>query len=57
VAGAAHMTWDRAAFAALSILYLVVAIPWEERSLERAFGDEYARYRTRVRWRLIPYVY
>ena len=37
--------------------YLVVAIPWEERSLERSFGDEYERYKARVRWRMIPFIY
>lgn len=57
VFGAAHMTGDRFAFAAITSLYLVVAIPWEERGLERAFGDDYARYRARVRWRVIPLVY
>src|SRR5215510_6028235 len=33
VFGAAHMTGDRLAFAAISSSYLIVAIPWEERSL------------------------
>ena len=57
VFGAAHMTGDRVAFAAVTTIYLVIAMPWEERSLERTFGDEYARYKQRVRWRIIPYVY
>lgn len=57
VFGAAHMTGDRLAFAAITSLYIVVAIPWEERALERTFGDDYARYRTRVRWRVLPFVY
>jgi protein-S-isoprenylcysteine O-methyltransferase Ste14 len=34
-----------------------VAIPWEERSLLRMFGESYARYKRNVRWRMIPYVY
>src|SRR5262249_1610092 len=46
--GAAHMTGDRLAFAALSSLYLVVAVPWEERALRQSFGEEYARYAARV---------
>ena len=54
--GAAHMTADRLAFAAISSVYLLMAMPWEERSLERAFPDHYPRYRQRVRWKLIPYV-
>ncbi len=57
VFGAAHMTADRLAFAVISSLYLVVAIPWEERSLEQTFGPSYARYRQQVRWRVIPGVY
>jgi methanethiol S-methyltransferase len=57
VFGAAAMTGDRLAFAIITSLYLVVAIPWEERSLERVFGDSYRRYRREVRWRVLPYVY
>jgi hypothetical protein len=55
--GAARMTGDRLAFAALTSLYLIVAVPWEERSLRQSFGDDYARYAARVRWRILPYVY
>jgi hypothetical protein len=57
VFGAAHMTGDRLAFAVITSLYLVIAIPWEERSLERMFGDAYRRYKGEVRWRAIPYVF
>ena len=57
VLGAAHMTGDRLAFAVITSLYLVIAIPWEERSLERTFGDAYRRYKGEVRWKAIPYVY
>ena len=57
VLGAAHMTGDRLAFAVITSLYLVIAIPWEERSLERTFGDAYRRYQVDVRWRAIPYVF
>jgi protein-S-isoprenylcysteine O-methyltransferase Ste14 len=57
VFGAATMTFDRLVFAVVTTIYLVVAVPWEERSLERAFGDAYARYKERVRWRMIPFVY
>jgi len=55
--GAGHMTGDRLAFAAVSSLYLLVAIPWEERSLMRAFPDEYEAYKARVRWRVVPFVF
>ena len=57
VFGAAHMTADRLLFAVISSLYLVIAIPWEERSLAREFPDDYAAYRQQVRWRVVPYVY
>ena len=57
VLGTDHLTGDRALFAAMTIAYLVIAMPWEERSLERTFGDDYARYRRDVRWRVIPFVY
>lgn len=57
VFGAAHLTGDRVAFAAMTTLYLLVAIPWEERSLEEAFGAAYVRYKERVPWRVLPFVY
>jgi protein-S-isoprenylcysteine O-methyltransferase Ste14 len=55
--GAARMTGDRLAFAAMTTIYLVLAVPWEERSLMRTFGDDYARYKARVRWRIVPFIY
>jgi protein-S-isoprenylcysteine O-methyltransferase Ste14 len=57
VFGAAHWTGDRLTFAAISTLYLVLAVPWEERSLEGEFGDAYRQYRRQVRWRIVPYIY
>jgi len=57
VFGAAHMTGDRFAFASISTAYLLMAIPWEERSLRRAFGAAYAEYERIVRWRVLPFVY
>ena len=57
VFGAAHMTGDRLAFAAISSLYLVTAVPWEERALRQSFGQEYDRYMRQVRWRVLPYMY
>jgi protein-S-isoprenylcysteine O-methyltransferase Ste14 len=57
VFGAAHMTGDRLTFAVVSSTYLVVAIPWEERSLQHAFGQPYADYMRRVRWRIMPFIY
>ncbi len=55
--GTPHLTGDRLAFAALTTAYLLVAVPWEERSLARAFGAEYVQYSAHVRWRVIPYLY
>jgi methanethiol S-methyltransferase len=57
VFGTAHMTGDRLAFAVLTSIYLVVAVPWEERSLVRTFGESYVRYQRAVRWRIIPFIY
>jgi methanethiol S-methyltransferase len=57
VFGAAHMTGDRLAFAAITTIYLMVAIPWEERSLRRSLGEEYTRYMREVKWRMIPFIY
>jgi protein-S-isoprenylcysteine O-methyltransferase Ste14 len=57
VFGAALMTGDRLTFAAITTLYLALAIPWEERSLRLAFGSDYERYMRMVRWRMIPFIY
>jgi methanethiol S-methyltransferase len=57
VFGTAHMTGDRLAFAAITTLYLVIAIPWEERSLVRSFGEDYLRYTRQVPWRIVPFIY
>jgi protein-S-isoprenylcysteine O-methyltransferase Ste14 len=57
VFAAAHMTGDRLAFAAITTLYLMIAIRWEERSLVRSFGDDYLRYTRQVPWRIIPFIY
>lgn len=51
------MTGGRLTFAAISSLYLLLAIPWEERSLIEQYGDAYRRYVQRVRWKLLPGIY
>ena len=48
------MTMTRLAFAGISCLYLILAIPLEERTLRATAGAAYDRYTQRVRWRLIP---
>jgi protein-S-isoprenylcysteine O-methyltransferase Ste14 len=55
--GSAHLTGDRLIFAAISTLYLLIAMPFEERSLRMSFGEAYDDYKRRVRYRLVPYVY
>ena len=54
---ASDMTMGRFAFAAISTAYLVVAVPFEERSLRRRFGPSYDTYRRQVRWRIVPGLY
>ena len=49
-----HMTMSRLLFAVVSSLYLLVAIPLEERSLVEAFGDRYRAYQQQVRSRIFP---
>jgi len=55
--GAATMTGDRLLFAIVTALYLMIAVPFEERSLVRSFGEEYRRYQRAVRWRIVPFIY
>lgn len=57
VFAAPHLTADRLVFAAISSSYLLIAVPWEERSLRQSFGESYVRYEHAVKWRVIPYVY
>lgn len=57
VFAAPEMTTGRFVFAAISSLYLLIAIPFEERSLVAAFGDRYRAYQADVRWRVLPGVY
>lgn len=57
VLGAPVMTTTRAAFAAISIAYLVAAVPFEERSLVSQYGEAYRAYTRRVRARLVPGLY
>jgi methanethiol S-methyltransferase len=52
-----HATGDRLAFAVLTSLYLVIAIPWEEQLLRLTFGKTYAEYTAQVPWRVIPFIY
>jgi protein-S-isoprenylcysteine O-methyltransferase Ste14 len=51
------MTTSQLLFAVISTLYLIAAIPLEERLLVENFGDKYRSYQQRMRWRLIPFVW
>ncbi len=51
------MTGTRLVFAAVSTLYLAVAVVFEERDLAQHFGPGYAEYRREVRWKMLPFVY
>lgn len=55
--GCPVMTGTRLSFAVISTAYLAIAIPLEERSLVRAFGNSYRSYQSSVRWRMLPGVY
>jgi protein-S-isoprenylcysteine O-methyltransferase Ste14 len=57
VFGSPVMTADRLSFASISTIYLAIAVPWEERTLRRIFGADYAAYAERVRWRMVPGLY
>jgi protein-S-isoprenylcysteine O-methyltransferase Ste14 len=55
--GVPLMSTTRFVFAAASAVYLLIAIPLEERTLRSTAPLGYARYATQVRWRLLPGVY
>ena len=57
VGGAPLMTSTRLLFAVISVGYLMIAIPFEERSLVAHFGSPYESYREQVRWRMVPGIY
>ena len=48
------MTMTRLVFAVTSSVYLLIAIPLEERSLRYSSQGAYERYMREVRWRLVP---
>ncbi len=57
VFGSPLMTTSRFLFACVSTAYLLLAIPWEERSMLNTFGTHYQKYVQKVRWRLIPGIF
>ena len=53
----ATMTMTKLAFALISCVYVLVAIPLEERSLRRASAGLYEEYMRKVPWKLVPRLY
>jgi methanethiol S-methyltransferase len=53
----ATMTMTRLVFAVVSSAYILIAIPFEERSLRRAAGAAYEAYMKEVPWKLVPRIY
>jgi len=51
------MTMTRLVFAVVSCAYLIIAIPFEERSMRAVAFDRYERYTRQVPWRLVPRIY
>lgn len=51
------MTTSRMLFAVVSTVYLIAAIPFEERSLIEAFGERYVAYQRKMKWKLIPLIW
>jgi methanethiol S-methyltransferase len=51
------MTMTRFVFAMTSSIYLLIAIPLEERSLRISSGGSYEAYMREVRWKLLPGVF
>ena len=51
------MTATRLTFAIVSGLYLLIAIPFEERSLLATEGPAYRAYSRAVPWKLCPWIY
>jgi protein-S-isoprenylcysteine O-methyltransferase Ste14 len=54
---AVPMTNTRLVFALVSCFYLLIAIPFEERSMRALPGGSYERYANAVRWKLLPRVF
>ncbi len=51
------MTMTRLVFALTSSLYLLIAIPLEERALRSSSAGAYEQYMKQVRWKLLPHVF
>jgi hypothetical protein len=52
-----HMTRTQFVFALTSSVYLLIAIPFEERSLRDSSSGAYERYMREVPWKLVPHIF
>jgi hypothetical protein len=57
VFGVPHMTTTQCVFAVTSSVYLLIAIPFEERSLRHSSSGAYDRYMREVRWKILPHIF
>jgi protein-S-isoprenylcysteine O-methyltransferase Ste14 len=57
VFAATPMTGTRLTFALISCAYVLIAIPFEERSLVATSRGAYEAYAAKVRWKLLPGLY
>lgn len=57
VFGVGTMTMTRLVFAVVSSVYILIAIPFEERTLRAHSAGAYDEYVRRVPWKLIPRIY
>jgi protein-S-isoprenylcysteine O-methyltransferase Ste14 len=57
VFGVGTMTMTRLVFALVSSVYILIAIPFEERTLRAHSAGAYEEYMKRVPWKLIPRVF
>jgi methanethiol S-methyltransferase len=57
VFGVPTMTGTRLMFALVSCAYLLIAVPFEERTLRHTTGGRYDEYIRLVRWKLVPWIY
>jgi hypothetical protein len=51
------MTMTQFVFAVVSCAYVLIAIPFEERSLRNTTGGAYERYVRKVPWKLVPRIF
>ena len=53
----AYPIFETRLLAVLSLAVMITYVPREEEQLINQYKDEYRKYMTRVKWKLIPYLY